>query len=62
MHDPGVPFEERSDAPVYVQSNCITPSRRDVTVSHLMKFKDLGVKSYGRCRGPARQNPPLLSG
>ena len=48
MRDPLVPFEARLDAPVYVQSNCITPSRRDAIVGALMKFEDLGLKSYGR--------------
>ncbi len=54
MHDPVIPFEERLDAPVYVQSNCITPSRRDAIVGALMKFEDLGLKSYGRW---AAKNP-----
>ena len=66
MHDPPVPFEDRSDAPVYVQSNCITPSRRDVTISQLMKFADLGIKSFGRHGSPFQRTcllpePDMLS-
>ncbi|BDA50568.1 probable alpha-(1,3)-fucosyltransferase 10 [Coccomyxa sp. Obi] len=48
-HDPLVPFEERSDSPVYVQSNCQTMSGRDARVRRLMEFHDLGIRSFGGC-------------
>ena len=48
LHDPPVPFEQRADSPAFVQSNCFAASGRDATVGHLMKFKDLNIRSYGR--------------
>ena len=48
MHDPVVPFEQRLDSPAFVQSNCWAASGRDATVGHLMKFRDLNIRSYGR--------------
>jgi alpha-1,3-fucosyltransferase 10 len=59
--DPLVPFEERSDSPVYVQSNCNAISGRDLIVHHIMQFRDLKVRSYGRCVGrPFRVRSFLL--
>ncbi|CAL8464974.1 g4509 [Coccomyxa elongata] len=48
-HDALVPFEERSDSPVYVQSNCMPQVKRDNIVRNLMKFPDLNIRSFGRC-------------
>ena len=48
-HDVLVPFEERSDSPVYVQSNCMPQFKRDNIVRNLMKFPDLNIRSFGRC-------------
>lgn len=48
-HDALVPFEERSDSPVYVQSNCMPQIKRDNIVRNLMRFPDLNIRSFGRC-------------
>lgn len=48
MHDLVVPWGERLDSPAFVQSNCWAASNRDATVGHLMRFRDLGIRSYGR--------------
>ncbi|EIE20569.1 hypothetical protein COCSUDRAFT_57715 [Coccomyxa subellipsoidea C-169] len=47
--DPVTPFEERSDSPAYVQSNCKTVSGRDARVRRLMEYRDLKIRSYGSC-------------
>ena len=47
-HDALVPFEKRSDSPVYVQSNCKPQTKRDRIVRNLMTFPDLNVRSFGR--------------
>lgn len=47
-HDPLTSFEDRSDSPAYVQSNCQTMSGRDARVRRLMEFRDLHIRSYGR--------------
>ena len=46
--DLGVPWEARLDSPAYVQSNCWAASGRDMIVGRLKKFRDLGIRSYGR--------------
>ncbi|EIE20570.1 hypothetical protein COCSUDRAFT_57716 [Coccomyxa subellipsoidea C-169] len=48
-HDALVPFEQRSDSPVYVQSNCKPQTKRDSIVRYLMTFPELNIMSFGRC-------------